>query len=85
MQQSVGTRAQSTPTPSWLWTVMILQGVCGAHSNCVFSFPPPVNVCDALQSTFGIASMARSAVLISRHAKAAHAHTAAVREADASA
>ncbi|KAL3137914.1 hypothetical protein ABBQ38_005161 [Trebouxia sp. C0009 RCD-2024] len=37
------------------------------------------------RSTFGIASMARSAVLISRHAKAAVAHTAAMREADASA
>ena len=36
-----------------------------------------------LQSTYGIASAARSAVLISRHAKAAH--TAAMEEAEPSA
>lgn len=38
-----------------------------------------------VQSTYGIASAARSAVLISRHAKAAAAHTAAVEEAEPSA
>ena len=34
----------------------------------------------AVQSTYGISSMARSAVLISRHAKAAAAHQAAQEE-----
>jgi len=38
-----------------------------------------------LQSTYGIASAARSAVLISRHAKAAAAHTAAMQETEPSA
>jgi hypothetical protein len=38
-----------------------------------------------VQSTYGIASAARSAVLISRHAKAAAAHTAAMEEAEPSA
>lgn len=38
-----------------------------------------------LQSTYGIASAARSAVLISRHAKAAAAHTATMEEAETSA
>ena len=41
-----------------------------------------ISICGGVQSTYGIASMARSAVLISRHAKAAAAHQAAMREAN---
>ena len=48
----------------------------------VFGLPLPIEFCGGVQSTYGIASMARSAVLISRHAKAAQAHRTAMQDSE---
>lgn len=59
-----------------------VSGHLGVH---FLGLPLPSKLCAAVQSTYGIASMARSAVLISRHAKAAEAHRAAMQDSEANA
>jgi len=85
-----GCRQQSHSLSQWIafhiWrgTTDICFSSDRQHQSECGQYLPSLS-CIVMQSTYGIASAARSAVLISRHAKAAAAHRAAMEEAEPSA